>query len=59
MSLALQPFEVLLWWPAVGILTDLANGFSAGGHHGNSKVVQEEAKVGSISEMHISSISHL
>ena len=48
LSLTVQPFEVLLWWPVADIFTELANAFSKRGYHGNSRVAQEEVRVGLI-----------
>lgn len=45
LSVAVQPFEVLLWWPAVGILTDLANAFSVSAGHGSTRAAQKDIKV--------------
>ena len=45
LSLSLRPFEVLMWWPAIDIFTDLANAFSVSGRHGNPRVAQDEVNV--------------
>lgn len=52
LSVAVQPFEVLLWWPAVGVLTGLANALSVGAGHENQRAAQDKIKVESFNKMH-------
>ena len=52
LSVAVRPFEVLLWWPAVGVLAGLASALSGGGGHGSPRAVQDEIKVESFNKMH-------